>query len=139
MSGPPVISRCSRHPARYEFRAAPGRASIVREDQDIETRTEIAVDPDADIEWRRYTLTNLSARPRRIEITSCLEVVLNTAAADAGHPAFSKLFVQTEYLPRVGGLAGAAASAEPGGATPVHGDGAVRWRHGRGRRRMGNR
>ncbi|HEV8196853.1 MAG TPA: hypothetical protein VGP87_09460 [Gemmatimonadales bacterium] len=88
-----------RRPSRYEFRTAPGRVSLVREDQGIELRTDIAVAADADREWRRYTFTNLTGQPRRLEVTSCIEVVLNTAAADAGHPAFSKLFVQTEYLP----------------------------------------
>ncbi|HEU5218546.1 MAG TPA: hypothetical protein VFU23_07795, partial [Gemmatimonadales bacterium] len=87
------------HTARYELRTGPGLVSIVREDHGIELRTDIAVDPDADIEWRRYTFTNRSERPRRLEVTSCAEVVLNPAAADAGHPAFSKLFVQTEALP----------------------------------------
>jgi N,N'-diacetylchitobiose phosphorylase len=93
-----------REPTRYEFRVAKGLVSIVREDQGIELRTEIAVDPEADIEWRRHTLTNRTGRPRRLEVTSCAEVVLNTAAADAGHPAFSKLFVQTEFLPEGLGL-----------------------------------
>jgi len=93
-----------RRPIRYEFRVGPKLVSIVREDQGIEVRTEIAVDPDADVEWRRHTLTNLSARPRRLEVTSCVEVVLNTAVADSGHPAFSKLFVQTEYLSQSGAL-----------------------------------
>ncbi|HEX5580147.1 MAG TPA: hypothetical protein VFX39_01130, partial [Gemmatimonadaceae bacterium] len=35
---------------------------------------------------------------RRLELTTYVEAVLNTAAADAAHPAFSKLFVQTEWL-----------------------------------------
>lgn len=93
-----------RPSSRYEFRSAPGLVSLVREHHGIEVRTDIAVDPDADVEWRRHTLTNRSARTRQLEVTSCLEVVLNTATADAGHPAFSKLFVQTEYLPEPGAL-----------------------------------
>jgi N,N'-diacetylchitobiose phosphorylase len=93
-----------RRSIRYQFRVAPGLVSIAQEDQAIEVRTAIAVDPDADVEWRRYTITNQSARPRRLEVTSCVEVVLNTALADSGHPAFSKLFVQTEYLPESGAL-----------------------------------
>ena len=38
-----------------------------------------------------------------IEVTSYAEVVLAPAAADALHPAFSNLFVQTEILPRAAG------------------------------------
>ena len=51
---------------------------------------------DADVELRRLTLTNRSKRRRRIEVTSYLEVVLNSRAGHASHPAFSKLFVETE-------------------------------------------
>jgi cyclic beta-1,2-glucan synthetase len=63
----------------------------------IEARLEIAVDPGRDREVRTLTLRNLGAAPRRIEVTSYLEVVLNARAAEASHPAFSKLFVQTEW------------------------------------------
>ncbi len=45
------------------------------------------------------TLHNRSGRPRRIEITSFAEVVLHAAAAYRAHPAFSKLFLQTEFVP----------------------------------------
>ena len=38
------------------------------------------------------------AAPRTIEVTSYAEVVLATPAADAAHPAFSNLFVQTELF-----------------------------------------
>jgi hypothetical protein len=86
-------------PARYEARRDAGRIVIEREDERVITRCEVAVDPDADRELRRLTLVNRSDRPRRIEVTSCVEVVLNDPAAHAAHPAFSKLFVQTEWHP----------------------------------------
>ncbi|WLI91642.1 hypothetical protein Q4S45_11125 [Massilia sp. R2A-15] len=63
---------------------------------DIEARLEIVVSADSDAELRKLTLRNLGAGTRRIDITSYLEVVLNLRAAEASHPAFSKLFVQTE-------------------------------------------
>ncbi|GAB5536611.1 MAG: hypothetical protein Rubg2KO_28600 [Rubricoccaceae bacterium] len=47
----------------------------------------------------RVHIYNLSGRTRRIELTTYAEVALNSRAADAGHPAFSKLFVQTERVP----------------------------------------
>ena len=47
----------------------------------------------------RVALHNLSGRTRRIELTTYAEIALNARAADAGHPAFSKLFVQTERAP----------------------------------------
>ena len=45
------------------------------------------------------------AQPREIELTSYAEVVLAPPAADAAHPAFSKLFVETEFVAGVGGAA----------------------------------
>ncbi|MGI8507704.1 MAG: hypothetical protein ACR2MQ_00080, partial [Gemmatimonadaceae bacterium] len=84
-----------RDPESYSALLAPGRVELRRVDCEIETITEICVAPDADVELRRVTLRNLSANKRRFSITTYAEVVLNTPAADAGHPAFSKLFVQT--------------------------------------------
>src|SRR5207248_3175771 len=60
--------------------------------------------PDADLELRRLRLRNRSRRRRRLEVTTYAEVVLNDPAAHAAHPAFSKLFVQTEYVPDPGAL-----------------------------------
>ncbi|WP_434148482.1 GH36-type glycosyl hydrolase domain-containing protein [Methylocaldum gracile subsp. desertum] len=80
--------------ARYE----PGRFRLQCENSGIEAVLDVCVSPDDDLELRRVTLRNRSNRPRRIEITSYLEVVLNHPAADAAHPAFSKLFVQTEFV-----------------------------------------
>ena len=45
------------------------------------------------------TLTNHSDSERIIELTSYLEPVLGPAANDLDHQAFSKLFIQTEFLP----------------------------------------
>jgi cellobiose phosphorylase len=80
---------------RAEFR----RRDAVEAGGEIETYTEIVVSPEDDIELRRVRLTNRSARRREIEITSYAEVVIAPPAGDALHPAFSKLFVQTEILP----------------------------------------
>jgi cyclic beta-1,2-glucan synthetase len=84
---------------RYEFDAQPGRVSFRRADRGIQTELDVCICPENDVEYRRCRLTNLSSRPRTIELTSYLEWVLQDAAADASHPAFSKLFVQTEFLP----------------------------------------
>ncbi|MDB5860810.1 MAG: NdvB [Ramlibacter sp.] len=75
-----------------------GRAEFRRRDQGIEAYTEVVVSPEDDIELRRLRLTNRGKTRRRIEVTSYTEPVLTTAAADAQHPAFSKLFVQTEIV-----------------------------------------
>lgn len=72
--------------------------TLTRRDGTIEVSTEIAVSAAYDLERRRYRISNHGTDVRRIELTTYAEVVLNTAAADAGHPAFSKLFVQTESV-----------------------------------------
>src|SRR5262249_13383095 len=56
------------------------------------------ISPEEDVELRRVILTNLSDRVRKIELTSYAEVVLASQAAEEAHPAFSNLFVQTEFL-----------------------------------------
>jgi cyclic beta-1,2-glucan synthetase len=53
---------------------------------------------------RRVSITNFDVQDRELELTSYAELVLTSAAADAAHPAFSKLFVQTESLPRLEAL-----------------------------------
>jgi len=85
---------------RYEAIFSEGRAEFRRRDFDIDTHTEIVVSPEDDIEVRRVHITNRSRVSRTIDVTSYAEVVLAPAAADALHPAFSNLFVQTEILKR---------------------------------------
>ncbi len=82
----------------YEAIFSEGRAEFRRRDFDFETHTEIVVSPEDDIEVRRVHITNRSRSPRPIDVTSYAEVVLAPAAADALHPAFSNLFVQTEII-----------------------------------------
>ena len=43
-------------------------------------------------------LKNHGLRTREIELTSYAEIVLATPAADLAHPAFGKLFIETEYV-----------------------------------------
>ncbi len=85
-------------PENYQVIFTEGRAEYRRRDHDIELHTEIVVSPEDDIELRRTHITNRSRVRRTIEITSYAEVVLAPPAADAAHPAFSNLFVQTEIL-----------------------------------------
>ncbi|RYF39786.1 MAG: glycosyl transferase, partial [Comamonadaceae bacterium] len=70
----------------------------------LATHMEVIVSGEDDGEVRRMTLVNSGRRPREIELTSYAEVVLAGVAGDNAHPAFSKLFVQTEYLPEFGAL-----------------------------------
>ena len=81
----------------YGVHLATDRVSFRRMDGDFETRTEITVVPEDSAEVRRVTVTNHSDTVREIELTSYCEVVLGSAAADRAHPAFSNLFVETEW------------------------------------------
>lgn len=83
---------------RYEAGFAPGSAAFHQWQGDLEVRTEICVSPEDDVELRRVTLINHSRASRSIELTSYAEVVLTVPGADAAHPVFSNLFVQTEFV-----------------------------------------
>ena len=82
----------------YEAIFSEARAEFRCRDHEFDTHTEIAVSPEDDIELRRVTLTNRARTRRAIDVTSYAEVVLASPAADALHPAFSNLFVQTEII-----------------------------------------
>ncbi|HEX4423584.1 MAG TPA: glucoamylase family protein, partial [Kofleriaceae bacterium] len=82
----------------YEAIFSQGRAELRRVDHDIATHVEISISPEDDIELRQISLTNRGRTARTIELTSYAEVVIAPAAADAAHPAFSNLFVQTELV-----------------------------------------
>jgi cellobiose phosphorylase len=75
-----------------------GRAEFHCSHYGYDTRTEIAVSSEDDIELRRVRITNRARTRRAIDVTSYAEVVLAPPAADALHPAFSNLFVQTEII-----------------------------------------
>jgi len=64
----------------------------------IYTYTRMAVSSEDDIELRRVTLINRSNTRRRLALTSYTEVVMSLQAAEEAHPAFNKLFVETEYV-----------------------------------------
>jgi len=75
-----------------------GRAAFTRRDDRLTTGLEVAVASDRDAELRRVTVTNHGDNACDIAVTSYVELVLGSAAEDSAHPAFSKLFVQTEPI-----------------------------------------
>lgn len=88
----------------YEVAFAEDHAAFTRHDGSMTTTTEVLLSAEADGEVRQVTLVNTGAKVREIDVTSYAELVLAPQAADTAHPAFSKLFVQTEYLPEFGAL-----------------------------------
>jgi cyclic beta-1,2-glucan synthetase len=87
-----------KEPDTYEVAFAEDRVMINRSDGDISTRLELIVSPEDNAELRRVTLRNNGSKARELEVTSYAELVLAAPGADLAHPAFSKLFVQTEFV-----------------------------------------
>ena len=80
------------------------RAEFIRHDGALTTTMDVLVSGEDDGEVRRVSLTNSGRHACEIELTSYAELVLTTPAADNAHPAFAKMFVQTEYLAEFGAL-----------------------------------
>ncbi|CAN5341923.1 glucoamylase family protein [soil metagenome] len=85
-------------PDSYSVDFADDHVRVVRRDRTIMTTTEVAISAEHDGEVRRVSLTNMGGMDHEIEVTSYAEVVLAAEADDIAHPAFSKMFVQTEYV-----------------------------------------
>jgi len=96
-----------------EITFAEDRAEFTRRDGTLTTVLDVIVSGEDDGEVRRISLTNSGRRAREIELTSYAELVLTTPAADNAHPAFSKLFIETEYLPEYGALVAARRRRSP--------------------------
>ena len=88
----------------YEASYSEDHAEFARRDGSISTRMVVLVSAEHDAEIRRVSLTNLGSHSREIELTSYAEIALAPQAADAAHPAFQNLFVQTEFVPEIGAL-----------------------------------
>ncbi len=82
----------------YEAIFSDSRVEFRRRGFDCDMHSEIVVSSEDDIELRRVRITNRARAHRTIDVTSYAEVVLAPNIADALHPAFSKLFVQTEII-----------------------------------------
>ena len=89
---------------RYTVVFSADRAEFRRRKLGIESQVEVTVSPDDAAEIRRITLTNHGLRARKIELTSAAELSLAPHEADRAHPAFSKLFIQTEARPELQAL-----------------------------------
>ncbi|HEV8135334.1 MAG TPA: glucoamylase family protein [Pyrinomonadaceae bacterium] len=82
----------------YRVAFSEDKADFRRVDSGITTRMEVVVSAEDNAEIRRVSLTNNSTRVREIELTSYSEIVLASPQADAAHPAFSNLFIETEFV-----------------------------------------
>ncbi len=89
---------CKSEGQHYEVIFSLDKAEFMRRDGNITTHMQIAVSSEDDAEVRKITLTNNSEHLRTMEITSYCEVTLSPYNADIVHPAFSNLFISTEYV-----------------------------------------
>lgn len=88
-----------KKPKKYEVSFNEDKVEFWREDGTISTHTDIIVSPEENVEIRRISLTNASEQDQELEITSYLEVALAAPQSDEAHPAFSNLFIHTEFVP----------------------------------------
>jgi cyclic beta-1,2-glucan synthetase len=105
-------------PDSYQVIYSIDKAEFRRRDRLIETHLEVAVSPEHQVEVRQLKITNHGAQPVELDVTSYAEVVLAPPAADMAHPAFQKLFVETEYLSESAALVARRRPRDSQAATP---------------------
>lgn len=88
-------------PESYDVRFAEDAARYSRRDGPLRTTLEHHLSPEADAVVRRLSVGNDGGRHHRLTVTSYAELALASVRDDAAHPAFSKMFVFTEYLPEI--------------------------------------
>ena len=91
-------------PDAYEVTFNEHHAQFMRQNELLATNLEVLVSAEDDAEVRRVTISNLGDELCEVEVTSYAELVLAPQAADVAHPAFSKLFVETEHLAGLGAI-----------------------------------
>lgn len=87
-----------RTPEDYHVVFYPHQAEFKRRDGDISTHMIVSLDADHNFEIRKVIFTNHGNEEKQLEVTSYLEVVDDTHLAELSHPAFNKLFLESEYL-----------------------------------------
>ncbi len=89
---------CKNEGQSYQVVFSQDKVEFKRKDLSIFTHTEIVVSSEDDAEVRKVSLTNNGSEAKILEITSYCEVTLSTYNADIVHPAFSNLFIATEFI-----------------------------------------
>ncbi|TAN47362.1 MAG: glycosyl transferase, partial [Methylococcaceae bacterium] len=95
----PTPRPLGQNATHHGFAADAQRATFHQCNHDITATLEVSLCPGASAELRRLRLQNTGTAPRRLDVTGYLEPVIFPTAADACHPAFAKLFVQTAFEP----------------------------------------
>jgi cyclic beta-1,2-glucan synthetase len=84
----------------YQVRFSQDRARYAAQlDDDLHLTCTHQLSPETDAVVRRLVITNRGLNTRRLDVASYLELVLGRAGDDQAHPAFSKMFISTEFRP----------------------------------------
>ncbi len=83
-------------PVSHQVLFYPHQTEFHRRDHDIALHMQIAVTADDDVEIRQIALINHSNQERHLSLSSYAEVLLATQVEQ--HPAFNKMFIQSEYI-----------------------------------------
>ena len=88
----------------YKAIFSPHKVEQHRNFDDVAVQQTITVAPNDNVEVRTVSVNNNSDETKYITLTSYAEVSLASPADDERHPAFSKLFVFSEYIPQTNGI-----------------------------------
>ena len=100
----PTFQPGGQEPTEFEAVFELDKAVWRCRDEHFETHLQIAVSAEDDAEVRRLTIVNRGDHPREIEVTSYVEIALARPEDDFAHPAFGKLFIETEMDQQSAGL-----------------------------------
>ncbi|SFC25107.1 cyclic beta-1,2-glucan synthetase [Polaromonas sp. OV174] len=101
-TGEERVASLTFHPAPhpdwiYKATFLADRVQFEAKSEYLEATTTVLVSPEDDTEIRTVMLHNLSNSDISIEVISCFEAVLADQRADEAHPAFSNLFLDTQW------------------------------------------
>jgi cellobiose phosphorylase len=100
----PTYQPVCREPDDYEAIFDLDKVTFRARNGDFETQLQVSVSSEDDVEVRRLSIINRGSLPREIEVTSYAEIVLGRPEDDFAHPAFGKLFIETEFDAQSAGL-----------------------------------
>ncbi|MGB4589336.1 MAG: glucoamylase family protein [Clostridiaceae bacterium] len=87
----------NKKPDDYNVTYTPDKATYMRIDGDMVTNTQVAIVTGDSAEVRSIHFGNTGESVKEMEVTSYFEPVLASNAQDMAHPAYSNLFIMTEY------------------------------------------
>ena len=100
----PEVSLGATAAQNHRLTFSEDRAEFYVQQADLMLSLDVLVCAEDDGEVRRLTLVNRGSQSRQFDVMSYAELVLTTVANDLAHPAFAKMFVQTEFDQATGAL-----------------------------------